>query len=138
MTTATINNLNINQKRRASLARNFDLPKKTILKRQGQVYRRRSAFDNIPFSKILISIFAASLSIYLYLVLNLVVNTVNRKSTEEQISKSNTELSYKKIEYSDIVKNISIKDAYAGGFVPSTTEIFAIREVNTLTYSKNE
>jgi hypothetical protein len=138
MTTATINNLNINQKRRVSSVRDFNVTKETIKKTRGQVYKKERLPSNFSLSKSLISIFVLSLALYLYLVVNLVVNTINRKSTQEQISKINTELSYKKIEYSDIVKNISIKDTYTGGFVPSSNEIFAVREVDTLTYNRNE
>jgi hypothetical protein len=95
-------------------------------------------FTNIPLFKSIVALFAISLFLYLYMVVSIVLATVDRKSLEEQIRHESTELTYIETEYSKRISSMSIDTVYAEGYVASNDQSFAKRVVTPTLTLRNE
>lgn len=83
--------------------------------------------QNIPLLKSAVVLFTISLFLYLYMVVSIVVATVDRKSLEEKIRSESTELTYKETEYSKRISSITLATVYAEGYIDSGEQAFAKR-----------
>ncbi len=93
-----------------------------------------ASFDNIPVFKSIVAVFVVSLCLYLYMVVSIVVATVDRKSLEEQVRSLTTELTYQETEYSARLSSITLASVRASGYIDTTNQSFATRaNTGTLT-----
>jgi hypothetical protein len=92
----------------------------------------------IPLFQSVIALFIISLALYLYMVVSIVVATVDRKSLEEQIRAESTDLTYKETEYSKNISTITLASVYAAGYVDSKDQAFAVRNTAQSLTLRNE
>ncbi len=91
------------------------------------------SFD-ISIFKIVIGTALCAVCLYLYMVVSIVVATVERKSLEEQIREESTELTYRETEYSKLLGSITLASARASGYIDANNSGFATRvDAPTLT-----
>lgn len=92
----------------------------------------------VLISRGIIGLFAASLCLYLYMVVSIVVATVDRKGIEERVRTQSTELSSIESEYSNAVGSVTLADVKKSGYIDAGEATFAVRDINpTLTF-RNE
>ncbi len=94
----------------------------------------------LPFSfdvsifKIVLGGALCAVMLYLYMVVSIVVATVERKSLEEQVREESTELTYQETEYSKLLGSITLASARASGYIDANNSGFATRvDAPTLT-----
>jgi hypothetical protein len=92
--------------------------------------------DNyVTFVKTLFVLFGLALCLYFYMVVSIILVTVDRRVLEQGIRAATTELSYKEAKYSAEISNITMSLAYSEGFVEGGQPSFATRtNVPTLAF----
>lgn len=91
------------------------------------------SFD-ISIFKIVFATTLCAVFLYLYMVVSIVVATVERKSLEEKVREESTELTYRETEYSKLLGSITLASARASGYIDANNSGFATRaEAPTLT-----
>lgn len=95
--------------------------------------RNPLSFD-ISIFKITVGVALCAVSLYLYMVVSIVVATVERKSLEEKVREESTELTYRETEYSKLLGSITLASARASGYIDANNSGFATRaDAPTLT-----
>lgn len=88
--------------------------------------------------KSIFGLFVISLCLYLYMVVSIVVSTVERKSLEEQVRVESTELSGIETQYSEHIGDITLAEVKLLGYVDAGEAIFAIRDSAPTLTLRNE
>jgi hypothetical protein len=95
---------------------------------------RKAISLDVSLFKIVSAIALFAITIYLYMIVSIVVATVERKSLEERVREESTELTYRETEYSKLVGSITLASARASGYIDANNSGFATRaDAPTLT-----
>jgi hypothetical protein len=143
----TTNTSATRQGAKTSTAKAIALPRVGISAASSRVQKRFAGSNaailfgyikQIPLFQSVVALFVISLALYLYMVVSIVVATVDRKSLEEQIRGESTELTYKETEYSKNISTITLASVYAAGYVDSKDQAFAVRNTAQSLTLRNE
>lgn len=82
----------------------------------------------VIITRSILGLFAVSLCLYLYMVVSIIIATVDRKSLEESVRLATTELSAVESEYSSKIGSVTLADVKKSGYIDAGSTIFATRE----------
>ena len=85
-----------------------------------------------------IGLFCISLCLYLYMVVSIVLATVDRRRVEEQVRNQSTELSAIESDYGQAIGRLTLGEVKALGFVDAGEASFAVRDTLPTFTLRNE